>query len=96
MSNGVKRLWSSLVAPCVGVWYDALASRGNGPRPRKENEMSKIQSPATYLRQGKNIFWQEGRAVAHNFESINKAKKWSRLEQLKNGGLGSGFVRVIQ
>lgn len=48
-----------------------------------------------YQRNGRRIFDMQGQLV-EEFKSIDQAKKWSRLQQQANGGIGMGYVRLIK
>jgi hypothetical protein len=56
--------------------------------------MPKVET--AFFRKGRQMWGldNEGaRILIETFQSINKAKNWSRLQQQANGGLGMGFVR---
>jgi hypothetical protein len=46
-----------------------------------------------FVRKGRRVFSVDGEPFKE-FASINEAKAWSKKEQLANGGLGMGYVRV--
>lgn len=53
-----------------------------------------VQVEDTLAEGTKMLTLSTGRELVKEHPSINQAKAWSRLEQIRNGGLGRGSVRV--